>query len=263
MRVGVFQFDPEFGQVEANVRRVVQRLRRVRADLVVLPECFNTGYPFASAGEAAELAEEVPRGETTQRLLELAREARMHLVAGLVERAGGRLYNTAVLVRPDGAVNVYRKTHLFADEKRWFTPGETGFRVFPLDGVRVGLMICFDWIFPEAARSLALRGADILCHPANLVLPYCPAAMVTRCLENGVFALTANRIGTEERGGLPRYTFIGQSQIVGPRGDILARASEDREELLLVDIDPARARDKAITPQNHLLEDRRPEAYAC
>jgi len=94
-------------------------------------------------------------------------------------------------------------------------------------------MICFDWIFPEAMRTLALMGAQIVLHPANLVLPYCQDAMVTRCIENRVFEITANRIGVER--GLK---FTGASQITAPGGIVLHRATKTKEEALAVDIDP-------------------------
>ena len=108
------------------------------------------------------------------------------------------MFNSSVLVRPDGSREVYRKVHLFLDEKSIFTPGDLGFPVFEACGTTIGMMICFDWIFPEAARSLALAGAEIICHPSNLLLPWCQAAMVTRCQENMVLAVTSNRVGTRE-----------------------------------------------------------------
>ena len=122
-------------------------------------------------------------------------------------------------------------------------------------------MICFDWFYPEAARTLALQGADIIAHPSNLVLPHCPDSMVTRCLENRVFSVTANRIGSEARGGKDRLTFIGMSEVVSPRGHILHRASREAEDLTIVEIDPTEARTKAINSYNDLLRDRRPALY--
>lgn len=121
-------------------------------------------------------------------------------------------------------------------------------------------MICFDWRFPEAARKLTLLGAQIICHPSNLVLPHCPDAMVTRALENGVYTITADRIGTENRTGTA-LTFIGNSRIIGPDGRILAELGRDETAFVARDIDPARADQKAVTPRNDLLGDRRPEFY--
>ena len=117
----------------------------------------------------------------------------------------------------------YRKTHLFAEEKKWFDPGDTGFQVFDMGQVKIGVMICFDWWFPESARVLALKGADIFCHPANLVMPQCQRVMPAHSLLNGVFTITANRVGTEERGGKAPLQFTGKSQIVDPRGEVLVK----------------------------------------
>jgi predicted amidohydrolase len=121
-------------------------------------------------------------------------------------------------------------------------------------------MICFDWIYPEAARILALKGADIICHPSNLILPYCQAAMVTRSIENRVFTVIANRVGTEVRGKVT-LTFSGMSQITDPLGRVLARAPKAAEKMMAVEISPALARNKKATPGNHLFRDRRPAYY--
>ena len=104
-----------------------------------------------------------------------------------------------MLLGPRGLLQTYRKVHLFNQEKRWFDPGDLPFQVERVRGVRVGMMICFDWVFPEASRALALQGADLVAHPSNLVLDYCQRVMPARCIENGVFAVTANRFGEDRR----------------------------------------------------------------
>lgn len=261
MRVGFLQFDPAFGEVKRNLDLVTNRLAQVRCDLMVLPELFASGYQFVSKEEVASLAEPVPGGTTTKRLIELARERGMHLVAGLPECHGRHCYNSAVLVGPAGFIGCYRKAHLFFEETLYFTPGDTGFKVWDIGPAKVGLLVCFDWYYPEVARTLALKGADILCHPSNLVLPHCPDAMVTRCLENRLFCITANRIGAEERGGRARLTYIGNSEIVTPQGIILHRAPCDQEDLTILDVDPAEARNKSLNPHNDLLRDRRKDLY--
>jgi predicted amidohydrolase len=126
---------------------------------------------------------------------------------------------------------------------------------------RVGILICFDYMFPEAARSLALQGAEVVLHPSNLITRYGQQTMVTRSVENCVFVLTSNRVGTEARGDKDPLTFGGQSQIVAPRGQVLGELGREEEGLLLAEIDPALARDKLVTPRNDVLEDRRPEIY--
>lgn len=261
MRVGYFQFDPAFGDVKRNLDCVTDRVSKAQCDLLVLPELFASGYQFVSKQEVEALAEPIPDGPTTRRLLEIARRQKCHLVAGLPERHRGRCYNSAVLVGPGGVVGVYRKAHLFFEETLFFAPGDTGFLVWDIGPAKVGVMICFDWFYPESARTLALKGAEVLCHPSNLVLPHCPDAMVTRCLENRLFSVTANRIGSEERGGKERLTFIGNSEIVTPKGRILHRAARDQEEITVLEIDPAEARDKTLNRYNDLLRDRRPGLY--
>ena len=262
MRVGYLQFNPTFGETKRNLDFVAEHVRRAECDLLVLPELFNTGYQFISEQEAASLAEDIPAGPTTERLLDLAATYRMHIVAGLAERAEGRIYNSAILVGPSSVLGVYRKIHLFSEENLWFTPGDKGFSVFDIGSARIGLMVCFDWFYPESTRTLALKGADIVAHPSNLVLPHCPEAMITRCLENRVFAVTCNRIGSEERGGKEKLSFIGTSEIVSPTGKILKRARRGQVELGIVDIDPSEARDKKINPYNDLLAGRRPAHYS-
>ena len=262
MRVGYLQFDPVFGEVARNLDHVTAQLENVETDLIVLPELFATGYQFVSQEEVFQLAEPVPDGATTKRLADIAARLGMTIVAGLPERDGGRCFNSAVVVGPKGFIGCYRKTHLFFEETLWFTPGDSGFHVWDIGPAKVGVMICFDWYYPESARTLALQGADIIAHPSNLVLPNCPDSMVTRCLENRVFSVTANRIGSEARGGKDRLTFIGLSEVVSPRGRILHRAPRDIEDLTLVEIDPAEARLKALNDYNDLLRDRRPAFYA-
>ena len=264
IRAGFYQFRPVFGEVRKNVESVLLRLNRIdrgEADLIVLPELFNSGYQFISRREVAELSEEVPEGFTTRRLSEFAKDKKIWMVAGLPERAGRVFYNSAVLIGPKGYVATYRKLHLFYEEKLWFKPGMNRFRSYDIVKARIGIMVCFDWFFPEAARSLALAGAEIICHPANLVLPYCPEAMVTRCLENRVFAITANRIGSERRGGKKRLTYIGQSEIVDPKGRILFRAPRNQETLKILEINPREARHKSLNRYNNLLLDRRTDLY--
>ncbi|HTL63037.1 MAG TPA: nitrilase-related carbon-nitrogen hydrolase [Nitrospira sp.] len=261
MRVGYYQNNPQFGKVGDNLDRIAETLETAEADLLVLPELCASGYQFVSNEEVGELSEPVPDGATTRRLCDLAKRRQMVIVAGLPERAGAGCYNSAVAVGPQGFIGCYRKTHLFYEETLFFLPGDTGFRVWDIGSAKIGIMICFDWYYPESARTLALKGADIICHPSNLVLPNCPDSMPVRCLENRVFAVTSNRTGSEARQGKERLTYIGSSEIVSPRGTILHRASRDQEALCVVEIDPAEARNKSVTPYNDLMRDRRTALY--
>jgi predicted amidohydrolase len=261
MNVGFFQFAPHFGETQRNLESIIQAIDSFQGHLLVFPEFALSGYQFLSKEEAWELAEDVPSGKVCQQMDQAIRGRELYVVVGLAERAQGRLYNSAVLIGPKGYVGTYRKTHLFFEETLWFSPGNTGFHVWDIGRAKIGLLVCFDWFYPEAARTLALKGADILCHPSNLVLPYCPDAMVTRCIENHVFAITANRIGREKRGNKSALSFIGLSEIVAPTGQIVHRASHNEPELFTYNIDVTQARDKRINPYNDLLKDRQPQWY--
>jgi predicted amidohydrolase len=259
-KVGYFQFHPRFGEIEANRDTVLKTLAPVEADLMVLPELPFTGYTFRNRKELASLAEEPSRSDTVDALSRLCRRNRMYIATGFAEKCGKKLYNSSLLIGPRGLLRTYRKIHLFNEEKRYFDPGDLPLEINTIRGVRVGMMICFDWVFPEVARTLTLQGMELLCHPSNLVLDYCQKSMQTRCLENGVFAVTTNRFGLEKRPHAA-LRFTGGSQIVGPKGQVLSKAPAQRRRLQVVEIDPKESRNKSLTPRNHLLRDRRPEFY--
>ena len=261
-RVGYFQFEPAFGEVESNLSTVVSALRGAEADIIVLPELPFTGYRFRDRAELAALAEDPARSPGISALVELCRENGFHLATGFAEKAGDRIFNSALIIGPGGIVQTYRKLHLFDAENDYFDPGDRPLETVDIRGLRVGLMICYDWAFPEVARTLALQGADLICHPSNLVLAWGQQAMLTRCLENGVFAITANRTGSDVRPG-GTLTFTGRSQLAGPRGELMHRSDERCRELFIAGIDPARARDKRVTPKSDLFKDRRPAFYGA
>lgn len=260
MRVATVQTDPVFGAREENVREALSMMATTKADLYVLPELFATGYNFIDTDEARALSEPFDRGYTCREVSRFARESACFVVFGFVEAHEGDFYNSAALIGPKGAMGLYRKIHLFDREKLFFKPGDLGFPVFDTPVGRIGLMICFDWYFPESARTLALKGAQLIAHPANLILANCPDGMRTRCLENRVFAATANRMGTEQRGE-KSLTFIGRSQITSVRGEILHRSTPDEPEIFAVDIETGEADDKHLNERNDLFGDRRPEWY--
>ncbi len=259
MKIGYIQFKPIFGKKEKNLERILGFLKegsKREADLLVLPELCNVGYVFKSKAEAEALSEEIPEGKTTKALSRSAEEGNLCIVAGLCEKSGGKLYNSSVLVGADGSIAVYRKAHLFDTEKFWFSEGNTPFEVHDISKARIGMMICFDWFFPEAIRVLALKSAQIVCHPSNLVLPYCQKSLLGAAVQNRVFIVTANRVGIE-RG----TKFTGMSQIVSPSMEVLARSNRTREEIRIVEIDPKDADNKKITGHNDLWDDRRTDLY--
>jgi predicted amidohydrolase len=261
MKIGVFQFTPARGRPEANGATLESALRGADVDLLVAPELATSGYLYFDRAELASVAESVPEGPTTQRLLRACRETGRSIVFGLPERAGDRIYNAAVLVTPEGAAATYRKAHLFDTETLVFDRSEASQGIARAAGATIGLMICFDWRFPEVARLLALRGAEVLAHPSNLVLPYCQDAMVTRSLENRVFTVTANRTGTETVNGTT-IGFTGRSQIVSPSGERLVSMGVSEEGVRIAAVDPSEARDKRATARNDLFADRRTDLWA-
>ncbi len=260
MRIGYYQYCPEFGAPAQNLEKVQDTLAGVKADIIVLPELAFTGYFFEDRKELKGLAEDVSDSKTVISLSKFCQDNGFHLVAGFAERHKDNLYNSALVIGPSGLIHTYRKLHLFNTEKEYFDPGNTPLGIVKIQGATIGVMICFDWVFPEAARVLALQGADLICHPSNLVLTYCQKAMLTRSLENSVYSITANRTGKEIR---PRgeLSFTGNSQIVGPKGNIIALSNSQEDKVVVQEIDLAIARNKSITENNDLFGDRRPEYY--
>ncbi|MDX2035140.1 MAG: carbon-nitrogen hydrolase family protein [Isosphaeraceae bacterium] len=268
LRVAAVQMLPIFADVPANLDAIVDRLEHavdLGARLVVFPECAATGYGFDSVAEAMPHAETIP-GPGTEKIAQTCKRlGGVHAIYGLLERDGDRLFNACVLVGPDGVVGSYRKVHLpYLGVDRWATPGDRPFAVHEVEGVRVGMHICYDGGFPEPARVMSLLGADLLVLPTNWPrhaesaaehMPPC------RAMENVVYFLAVNRIG-EERG----FTFIGRSSIAGPNGEFLAMADAVSAEVLLADVDPAIARRKRLirVPGLHEVDriaDRRPGFY--
>ena len=165
MRIGLLQFAPQPWDVRANLDHIARALSEVHADLIVLPELCTTGYLFPSRSEVARLSEPVPTGPTCEAMARLSQNTKTAIVWGMPVLCGQRIFNSAVMVTPQGRFHVYHKAHLFVDEKDLFDRGDSPFPVFDLGPVKVGMLVCFDHFFPEAARSLALRGAQIICHP--------------------------------------------------------------------------------------------------
>ncbi|WP_214410531.1 nitrilase family protein [Sphaerisporangium fuscum] len=273
-RVAVVQFAPQAGldNRAANSERALALAARAADDgatLIVLPELATTGYSFRTRAEAYAHAESVPDGDTVRAWESFARERGVHLAGGLAERDGARLYDTAVLVGPDGYVGHYRKAHLWNEEKLWFTPGDLGFPVFETPIGRIGLLICWDIWFPEVPRLLAQQGADIICSVNNWVWTpppifdesgRCMAAYLTMTAAhvNNVFIAAANRVGTD-RGA----RFLGCSLIAGTNGwPIGPVAGAEEETVLTADVDLVAARSAPVwTPLNDLIRDRRTDLY--
>lgn len=267
VRVAGVQMDVQIGHADRNLAHMIEFLRqtsRQGAVLTVFPECALSGYCFDSLEEARPHAEPVP-GPSTQRLAEACREFKIYAVMGMLEADGERLFNACVLVGPEGIVGTYRKVHLpYLGIDRFTTSGDRGFPVWPCGPLKIGMGICYDAAFPEAARVMALEGADLIVLPTNWppgAECTCEFVINARALENHVYFLAVNRIGTE-RG----FRFIGRSKVCEPSGQVLVQARPDGEEVFYAEIDTALARNKHVirVPNLHEIDrfaDRRPEWY--
>jgi len=259
MKIGYIQTSPLFGEKERNLAAVDEMLKGVTADLIVLPELFATGYTVTSFEEVVGFAEDVD-DLTSRFLCRKSMDTGATVVAGFIEREENSYYNSSLIISSGKIIGTYRKLHLFFKEKHFFNPGNRPLEVYSLNGIKIGVMICFDWIFPEVSRVLALKGAQVIAHPSNLVMPWCQQSMQTRCLENRVFAVTANRVGTERRGE-DENRFTGGSQITSYNGEILVTGPSDSSSMNFIDIDPFQADNKMINPFNSVISDRRTEFY--
>ncbi len=262
MNVAALQFHPDLGNVQGNIARIAALADGVDCDLLVIPELASTGYLFTDREQLLPLAEPAGRGEFCEWMISRAAAGGTVVIGGFAELDGEHLYNSAFIVLPDGNWGVYRKIHLFYRERELFREGNTGFFNVGWKGTVIGTMICYDWRFPESARTLALRGADIIAHPSNLVAAKAlwGPTMQTRSLENKVITVTANRYGEDLRDG-ERLDFSGESQIVGMNGKVLAVAPPAADGVIVAEVDPIATRDKSFNPYNDLFADRRPAAY--
>jgi predicted amidohydrolase len=268
-KIAAVQMNCRLGQKADNLTAIRERLgeaARNGARLVAFPECILTGYCFDSKAEAMGLAETVP-GEMTSLLADDCRRLGVWAVCGMLERSpdGEHLYNAAVLVGPDGRLASYRKIHLpLLGVDRFAKPGDRPFVVHDLDGLRVGINICYDGSFPESTRVLTLLGADLVLLPTNWptgAASTCNYLVQARALENNIYYAAINRVG-EERG----FAFIGRSRIVDCSGELMAATESGDELVLYASIEPEKARRKRVikipgTYEIDRVGHRRPEMY--
>jgi predicted amidohydrolase len=256
---------------QANVDRAVRLVTEAAeagAELVCLQEMFNTRYfPVSRDPRRFALAEPIP-GPSLTPLQALARERRITIVASLYEQApDGRRFNTAATLGASGEVEgIYRKSSvpdtdtesLRGFEKFYFERGDTGFRTFDGPGTRFGILICYDRHFPEAARSLALQGAELILVPAStsgMSRDVWELELRAHAVQNQCFVGGVNRVGDEEG-----YEFYGSSVWVGPHGNVLARGGDRADEVVIADLDFSEL--EAARAQWRFLHDRRPDLYA-
>lgn len=258
--VGILQFEPFLLKKEKNIEKIISFIEKESPDLIVMPELAISGYFFKTRKEIERVSEEIPEGKFFKIFQEISRKRKTAYVIGFPEKSRGNFYNSALYITPY-EFGVYRKVHLFYEEKKFFKPGNSLNSIFRIKNYKIGVLICFDWIFPEASRTLALKGVHAIAHPSNLVLPGLgQLGMRVRAIENRIFTITANRVGIEKR-GKREYRFTGKSQISDPRGEIILYFDEKEENLKICEIDLKMAEDKFITPLNHLFKDRKKEIY--
>jgi len=270
VRIACIQMQPVIGRVEDNVRHSISLIERSverGAELIVLPELSNSGYMFNSREEAFALSEPIPDGPTVKAWSEIASRHKLHLVAGICERDGAKLFNSAVLIGPNGYIGTFRKVHLWNEENLYFEPGDLGFPVYHTAIGRIGMAICYDGWFPETYRLAALQGADIVCVPTNWVpIPgqapgreaMANILAMAAAHSNSIYIACADRVGTER--GQP---FEGQSLIVGHTGwPVAGPASRDKEEIVIADVALGEARRaRNWNAFNQVLRDRRSDLY--
>jgi len=266
LKISIAQFTPVMGDVQRNLQQITDLLKDVKTDIIVLPELCTTGYSFLNAEEATEAAEG-PDGKSVAFFKQLANQHNALVVAGFAEKSGDKVYNSAIIAVPGGSEKIYRKSHLFFREKICFSGGDSGFFIVPhpFKDCKLGVMICNDWRYPEAARSLALLGADIIACPSNLVSDAWKVVMPARAIENKVFLAVANRCGTETRtledGSSQSLTFTGCSVLYNNAGEIMEPVGKTEDRVITLEIDPLPTRDKSFNAFNDLFNDRRPDLY--
>lgn len=260
MKVALVQNSPDFGKKEKNLEELFSLMNSKKANLYILPELAYTGYQFTSKEEVSDLADRTD-SEVFKRFEQFSRDNDAAVIFGFAEKAAdNKIYNSSVMITPEGDKHLYRKIHLYYKENLFFAPGNAGFSVYDWRGIKIGLAICFDWYFSESFRTLTLKGADLIAHCSNLVMPYCQTVDYARAIENRVFIATVNRIGSEERDG-EKLIFTGQSVLVSPKGEYLVRAPEEKTGIFTTEINPELARDKKLNDFNNVLEDRRDLFY--
>ncbi|MCX6012388.1 MAG: carbon-nitrogen hydrolase family protein [Chloroflexi bacterium] len=266
IKIAAVQTDIKLMDPNYNLDKIISSSNTATKDgaqLIIFPECTLTGYVYTSREEAMPFMETIP-GPSTDRLSSVCNKLGVHIVVGLLEKDKDKNYNSAALIGPDGLIGKYRKVHLpFLGIDRYLDSGNDPFRVFKTPIGNIGIHICYDCLFPECARVMALEGADIIVLPTNwpegrgIVSQH---IVIARAYENRVFLAAVNRVGIE-RG----VRFIGKSKIISPSGQILSDAG-DEDIILYSEVNLSEAREKrvVIKPGEFelgFMQDRKPELY--
>jgi len=259
-----------------NVDYMVEKIEEYgrENDLIVFPELANSGYIRALEHESnfrrdlyKNSAEDFPDGYTAKRISEACKKIGCYAVVGILQKTGIKyeVYNSAMLVGPNGPIGTYQKVHIPAEEKHYFVPG-AGWRVFDTKLGKIGLQICYDYKFPEATRILALQGAEIVVEIANVfevknLLKTWTTLPTARALENQVHFVAVNRVGDFQiRPASEKGHLLGRSKIVNAYGDTVAESTTDKEDIIFGTLTEADLeKGVLVLPQ---FRDRVPSAYA-
>lgn len=259
MNLKLVQFEPLLDDKANNEKKITKFLETIYSDIIVFPELATSGYYFTDKQILYQNSYD-KNSDFIKELQKICDKKQSVIILGAPEKSGENIFNSAFIFRPNEEILIYRKSHLFYKEFFVFTPGNTGFFVFDFKGIRIGTMICYDWRFPEAARSLALLKADLIVCPSNLVTGVWQNVMSARALENKVYVAVCNRIGKEEKNE-DVLLFNGESTIYSYTGQILSKSSKDTEEIISTDLDFESTRDKSFNKFNDIFADRRPDLY--
>ena len=257
LKLAQIQFAPQLGGLQNNLNKVEELIGKAeQAEFIILPELANSGYNFTDRKHAMALASTVERSDFVEMLRVKSRNQNQYIVSGFHEKDGNELFNTSLFISPNGEIGKYRKIHLFMNEKEIFSKGNLGLPVFQTDDFTMGMLICFDYLFPEVWRIMALKGAEFIAHPSNLVTNKAFKVVPAQAVINRFFIFTTNRIGSERD-----ISFSGKTFAVDIEGDVISEASPENEEILFTEFNPSLAHNKMITEKNHVLYDRFPDEY--
>ncbi|MBU3901755.1 MAG: carbon-nitrogen hydrolase family protein [Candidatus Thermoplasmatota archaeon] len=256
LKIACAQIDLALGDKKVNLEKASKFASMAcdkNADVICYPEYLTTGY---ASEKINNLAEPIP-GPSIEKLQSIAEENNICIVASLAEVFRDKLYNTGIFIDSEGKLlGKYRKVHLFHTEPNYFQRGNE-YVTFDTKFGKVGLMICYDAIFPEAARALALEGAEIIFMPANWPEPFIPQWLLAtgaRALDNQVWVAAVNRVGTDDT-----FTYFGRSRIVDPYGNPAVECSGNNEEIIIVKLEPKKSEEFKNTV--NFLQDRQPKTY--
>ncbi len=262
MKLSLVQFCPLHKSADRNKEYIIEKCNSIESDIIVFPELAISGYYFSSKDELQDFSDAVD-SVFFRTIQAISTEKNKIISIGFAEIENGKIYNSCICIFPKPEYNaVYRKSHLFYKERFVFENSDRGFFVidYPDFDIKIGLMICYDWRFPEAARTLGLLGADLIICPSNLVTPIWDRVMPARAVENKVYVAVANRIGTEMTED-SELLFTGKSAVYSFDGSAIALAKPDTEEVVSCEIYPEQTRDKSFNEFNDIFKDRRPELY--